>query len=434
MADNPLSLERIEGQAFKRQQIAFCILTLAVIAALLLLHTAFASLLGKPTTTVILLLASAFMAKLLEALWLWRHHEGISRRSVRLETMISAVGFFAMTGALAVYTNRDDVPYFVLLAIPILQCAYHLNLVSTMITIATAVGMIFAWAHRFFLLHPPARPTEYLELGMISVIYSVTGILVWFLVHQLTLKEARIYQQMEELDLAHETLAREEKLAAVGRLASGIAHEIRNPVAMIASSLETASYPYIDVKERDEMFTIAAREARRLEILTADFLTYARPSTPQRTSFTVVDILQHVATLTRLRAAEKEIEVSCGNWSDVCIDIDPSQIESALVNVSLNAIDATPDKGRIQFRTRVQDSSVLIEVENSGGRIPESTLVQIFEPFFTTKSAGTGLGLAIARGVARAHDGDLWVSRNQEGAVTFTMSLPVRQRCLKVGR
>jgi signal transduction histidine kinase len=420
------SVERIEAQALRRQQIAFCVLTTLVIAALLFLHTYFSSLLGEPTEGVILVLASACSAKVIEWIWLWRQKDGISERAARIETAISMFVVFVLAGILAVLTDRDDVPYFVLLAIPILQCAYRFGLIPTVGTIIAAIATIFAWARHFFSLHPPSRPTEFLESGMISVIYCVMGLLVWYLVHQLEIKKAKLYRNMIELEATREKLMIEERLAAVGRLASGVAHEVRNPVAMIASSLSTAADPSLNTAEREEMFAIAAREAKRLESLTNEFLTYARPAVPQRSLFPISDILTHVVNMTRVRSADRLIEISCDPWDELTVEIDPSQVESALVNLSFNAVDATPDGGRITFRSKADGSVFSIEVENSGSAITDAHMVRIFEPFFTTKSNGTGLGLAIARGVARSHGGDLWVSKNQNGAVTFTMTLQIR--------
>jgi signal transduction histidine kinase len=174
------------------------------------------------------------------------------------------------------------------------------------------------------------------------------------------------------------------------------------------------------------MFAIAAHEAKRLEILTNDFLTYARPSVPQRSTFPMSDILNHVVNITKMRAAERSIEVACEPWDEMMAEIDTSQVEGALVNLSFNAIDATPDGGRITFRCRNDESTVAVDVENSGMAIAEPHLLRVFEPFFTTKPRGTGLGLAIARTFARAHGGDLWVSQNLNGAVVFTLTLQIR--------
>jgi signal transduction histidine kinase len=107
--------------------------------------------------------------------------------------------------------------------------------------------------------------------------------------------------------------------------------------------------------------------------------------------------------------------------------IDQSQIEGALVNLCLNAVDATPNGGRIEVRSRADRNRLLLEVQNSGPKIALDNLGQVFEPFFTTKPGGTGLGLAIARAAAVAHGGDLYVSKNEDGMVVFTLELSASQ-------
>jgi hypothetical protein len=170
---------QLEALAFRRQQIAFGVLTLFVIAVLLVIHTLFASLLGEPSPAVILLLGAAFSIKTLEIVWLQGKREGINAESARVETLTSVVGIFLLAFLLAYFTNRDDPPYFVLLAVPILQCAYHLRLTSTILAIFAAIGTMFAWAMHYFSTHPPPRPTEYLEIAMIAAIYALMGLLVW---------------------------------------------------------------------------------------------------------------------------------------------------------------------------------------------------------------------------------------------------------------
>ena len=423
MIRSATSLERLEALAFKRQQTAFSVLTLFVLAVLLVLHTLFASLLGEPSAAVVVLLGVSFSIKLGEIIWLQGRQDGITARVAHIQTVFSIAGIFLLSFLLAVYTNRDDPPYFALLAIAILQCAYHLGLIPTLLTIIAAISLMFAWIQHYFAVYPPPRPTEYLESGMVAVIYSLTGPLVWYLVNQLREKETRLYEKMVELESTREKLVAEEKLSAVGRFASGIAHEIRNPVAMIASSLATARQMASEPAEREEMFAIAEREAKRLEKLTGEFLTYARPVRPRLSQISIADILGHISEVTRMRSSDRAIEVTTKVIGDPGANIDSSQIEAALLNISLNALDATPDHGKIELRCRTESDRIYIDVQNSGPSISDENLKRIFEPFFTTKPAGTGLGLAIARRIATAHGGDLHVTHNRDGEVVFTMEL-----------
>lgn len=417
------SRKLLEQESFKKQQTAFCVLTLFVISILLLLHTLFASLLGTPSRWVIALLGFTFSLKVVELVWLQGQTGGITERTLRVETALSITGLFLLAIILIFLTDRDDAPYFVLLAIPILQAAYHFGLVPTSITIAGAIGVIFFWMHHYFAVHPPALASEYLEAGMISVIFSLMGFLVWFLVTQLKRQQARLSENMATLEATREQLIVEEKLAAVGRLAGNIAHEIRNPVAMISSSLATASNPIVGPADREEMLQIAAKEAERLARLTTDFLNYARPSAPQSCSVLLGDLLSYTADVVKAHAENRSVVVALSLAEEVQIVADSAQLQGALLNLVLNGIEAASASGQVSLDATRSGPFVQINIANSGKPIPDADLPHIFEPFYSTKPNGTGLGLAIARRVAQAHGGDLWVSCNEEDHVVFSMTL-----------
>lgn len=406
-----------------RQKSVFSSIALLVIAVLLVLHTLFSSILGRPSLAVVILLGIALMLATVELMWLRKRGRTLTDRALKIESCFAIGIAFALTTLLTYITNRDESPYFVLLAIPILQCAYVFGLLSTILTIAAADGLIFFWLSYFFALHPPARVSQYLEGGMLSVIYLQMGLLVWFLVNRLKMNQVRLSATLNDLKATRERLIKEEELAAVGRLASGIAHEIRNPVAMISSSLSTASHPETEAGVREEMFSIAAQESKRLEHLTADFLTYARPSQPNRSPALMNDLLSYIAGVTKAHAARRSITIALELVEEISIDIDVPLVEGALLNLVLNAIDATPVRGTVILSAALDGAMLILNIQNPGPPIPKSDLAQIFEPFFTTKPTGTGLGLAIARGAAKAHGGDLWLSSNQDGCVTFSMTL-----------
>jgi signal transduction histidine kinase len=174
------------------------------------------------------------------------------------------------------------------------------------------------------------------------------------------------------------------------------------------------------------MFEIAAKESRRLEKLTADFLAYARPRSPQKAPCSLDDTLGYVADVCRPRGIERGVSIDAHSSGGLVAEIDASNVQQALVNLVMNAVEASSPKGRVDLRAGTNsDGSVRIEVENSGPSIPPASVARIFEPFFTTKAQGTGLGLAIARNIARAHGGDLILSANQPGRVCFTVTFPV---------
>jgi signal transduction histidine kinase len=259
-----------------------------------------------------------------------------------------------------------------------------------------------------------------------SVIYGVMGVLVWLLVNNLREREAQFTRNFEELERTRQQLLSAEKLAAVGRLSRALAHEIRNPVAMISSSLATAMRPGQDESERSEMFAIAAKEAARLERLTTEFLIYARPRALQIARADLSDILNYVATVARAHAANKGVAIEVAAQSYLEANLDPSQIQQALLNLLLNAVDACGggDVVSLKAEKNGDKNAIRIDVIDPVGPIPEETVARIFEPLFTTKRGGNGLGLAIARNIVRAHGGEIMLRTNQPGQVCFSIELP----------
>jgi two-component system sensor histidine kinase AtoS len=179
------------------------------------------------------------------------------------------------------------------------------------------------------------------------------------------------------------------------------------------------------------MFEIASDEASRLSQLTTEFLDYASTRPPNLAPTSLADAIAYVADASRAHASQKGIRFQLDVLEKVIVQVDESQLHQALMNLLLNAVDATPAGGTITLRCRNGNQSACIEVENAGLPIPESALNRIFEPFFTTKPRGTGLGLAIARNIARAQGGDLTLFTNVPARICFALSLPVSNDGIK---
>ena len=417
-----MSSPETHGYDFRKQQTAFCILTLFTLGILLLLHTVFASVLGEPSLAVLVLLALSFVLRLAELAWL-QSREAVTEKTAKLDGIISILSLLLLVVLLARFSSTDHSPYQVLLAIPVLQAACLFGLVATVGTTMAASATIFLWLYNYSSRYQHLLWSDYLEGGMLSLVLALTGILIWFLMRVLRAHQQALSSVIADLGAARLRLDREEKLAAIGRFASGIAHEIRNPLAMILSALATAIDAEAQPEEREEMFAIARHQTHRLEALTSDFLQYARPADPRPAPTPLGELLSTVETLARMRVGDLPIRIECQAPPEAVAVLDASQVEAALLNVALNAVDAVGEKGAIQIRATRSDSRVRFDVEDSGAAIPALHLERIFEPFFTTKAGGTGLGLAMAKATAQAHGGDLWVSHNQNGRVTFTMEL-----------
>jgi two-component system, NtrC family, sensor histidine kinase HydH len=421
------SLLAPDFHSFKNQELTFVGLNLFLLAALFLIHILFPSYFGNPPSVLVVVLASGFLANAVELMWI-RRKKVLSPHSIVALTWATIALNMLLAFALASISYRQDIQYFALMLAPILQAAFRLSLGATLLAVSASTGLIFYWVWNYFRLHPPTDVNEYIEAGTISLIYAIAGVLVCTLVNHLRSKRTDLAKSLVELEQAKEKLLIEERLAAVGRFSTAIAHEIRNPVAMISSALTTAFSRGVDSAERQEMFEIAAKESSRLEKLTTDFLAYARPRSPSKERGDLGDSIGYIADICRPRAAERAVAVRAEAPEGLWADIDGGQIQQALLNLAMNAIEASPSGAMVVLRGTRDDERIRIEVENAHGPIPAEAVGCIFEPFFTTKPSGTGLGLAIAHSIVAAHRGELVLSRNEPGIVQFSIILPVYTR------
>ncbi|MFN7944446.1 MAG: ATP-binding protein [Blastocatellia bacterium] len=411
-------------ELFRQQEITLILLNLSVIAALLLVHTAFISLLGVPSRLLVLALALRFVLLLAELIW-WQ------RLRAPINPVITACWphyFIWINIAFAFLASHlggaADTHYSVLMVLPVIAAASRFSLPGTLAVTAVAIALTILEVWLYFRQHPPSQFSEYFEAATVSLIFLVVALVVWPLVRHLRQEQEKLKGSYAELKQMQERLVAEEKLAAVGRLAGGIAHEIRNPVAMIASSLTTAGQSH-DAAMRAEMFAIASQEAARLERLTTEFLTYARGREPVRQTVNLSTTLGYLLSLIKPKAAESGISIRADYPADLTARVDDFQLQQALLNLLNNALEATPREGRIVITAQTgAQRELVISVLNTGPAIPAEIAARIFEPFFSTKNKGTGLGLAIVGNIAQAHGGRVELTRNESDAVQFTLTIP----------
>lgn len=417
------SLVASDLDSFRRQESILIALNLLILIVLFSLHLYFASFWGRPTPLLIFAVGCGIVAKSAEWLWLRRLKRALKSNELAALTWTSIALNLTLAFVLSILTDKEDTPYFALMVVPVLEAAFRFEL-PAIVAVVTVVDVSLFWQVRwFFDKHPPLDVGEYYEAGITSLLFFIVGVVVWLLLADLRAKEARLANNLLELERAREQLLREERLAAVGRLSSAIAHEIRNPVAMIASSIATAKQ--LAGVEREEMFAIAADEANRLSNLTTEFLDYARTRPLNLSEMAVSDVVGYVADASRAHAFKKGIHFELDVPPELTVCTDGTQLQQALMNLLLNAVDASPANAKVMIRVHDEDEGrIHIDVENAGVPIPPPALSRIFEPFFTTKPRGTGLGLAIARNIARTQGGDLVLAGNEPGRVCFCLIMP----------
>lgn len=409
--------------SFRRQESGFAALSLTLLVLLFLAQLLWPKYLGEPHKPLLAVLAAGIAANLGEVLWLNNRRQlgwtGVARLTWTMIAINLAVAF-----GVASYSDKQDVQDLALMLPPIFQAAFRLSLPATIVTVTVSDGLIFFWVWNYFRVHPPVDPNEYIGAGTIALIYAVTGLLVWTLVNHLREKQFALMRSLSELEQTEAKLRAEEKLAAVGRFSSAIAHEIRNPVAMISSALAMAENLDPGSPQNREMQEIATKEAARLEQLTSDFLAYARPRSLQIARSDVGGTVGYIADILRPRASESGIDVVAECEEPVWAEIDAGQLQQALLNVARNAVEASRAGQTVTLRARRNQRQIVIEVDNANGAIPAAAVACIFEPFFTTKPSGTGLGLAIARNIVLAHGGDLTLAENRHDLVRFVILIP----------
>lgn len=228
--------------------------------------------------------------------------------------------------------------------------------------------------------------------------------------------------------LLQRRLVEQQKLASVGQLAAGVAHEINNPLTTILTTallIQEETAP--DDPNYHELETIANETLRCRKIVTS-LLDFARQSKPSKSPHDINQVVRASMALTRKQAAFKDVAFEAVLSEPLpLVNIDKDQIQQCLINLAINGIDATDPGGKIRFASRLVPEKEVVEitVSDTGGGIPENDLDRIFEPFFTSKESGTGLGLAITHGIIEQHDGSIEVESKEGEGTTFRIHLPI---------
>ena len=223
-----------------------------------------------------------------------------------------------------------------------------------------------------------------------------------------------------EVKLSRE-LAQKERLAALGRVAAGVAHEVRNPLASIKLRLDLAAAGAALPPDVDSALTNASSEIARLDRLVSDLLMVAgRPLGPRHPS-SLGELAQARASVLAPWAATRGVAIAVEG--DARASVDAESVARAFDNLLRNAVEASPRGGQVTARVQSADGGARVVVEDAGPGVDAERTSELFEPFFTTKPEGTGLGLAISRAIARAHGGELTYARGP-ATTRFELRVP----------
>ena len=257
-----------------------------------------------------------------------------------------------------------------------------------------------------------------LEIGA-SILQDANGVFLGYIL---------LFKDLTEVRSLRREIARNQRLASVGRLAAGVAHEIRNPLSSIKGFATYFKERYPDAPQDQKTANIMIAEVDRLNRVVGQLLEFARPVTVSPKSTSLQELVDDSVRLIEQKAKEKQITVKTLN--SVKVDkavIDPDRINQVLLNLYLNAIESMESGGElgVELSADEENHRIEIRVSDTGCGIPGEHLSRIFDPYFTTKSTGTGLGLAVAHNIMEAMGGKIKISSQPGKGTTFCIAIPI---------
>lgn len=314
--------------------------------------------------------------------------------------------------------------------IPILMAAYWYGPLRGVLAAFFASALYIGHIQSDWTLFPVYSFNQYAEIFLYHALALVTG----FLAKKDRQHRVSLEKTSQELSAAYQKLRntfkqlqKADRLAALGQLSAGIAHEIRNPLGSIKGSMDILETEIPPGHKKYEFVAIIREEVARLNSMVDSFLKFARPPKPRLQPASINDLVETTLVLFRKRAQEGRIEIRKELAADLpSVDLDPDQIRQVLLNIFLNSSDSMPDGGILTIRTRAgsPERTVSIDISDSGAGIGDEELDHIFDPFFTTKAQGTGLGLSISYQLIQNHGGTVTARKNKDKGLTFHIELP----------
>jgi two-component system sensor histidine kinase HydH len=239
-----------------------------------------------------------------------------------------------------------------------------------------------------------------------------------------------LLRDLREIRDLQEKVRRSERLASLGRLAAGIAHEIRNPLSSIRGFAQYFMNRLKGHEEEQGYASIMVKEVDRLNRVVTDLLDFSRPKEPHRELQPLQNILSHSVKLLGPELRKKGVQVEEEYEPDLPPAlVDRDQLSQAFLNLLLNSLESIEGGGKIRITLKKGDNQhgIKVAVADTGRGISPEDLGRVFEPFFSTKRGGTGLGLAIVHQIVESHGGEVEVESTEGTGTTFRITLPTRE-------
>jgi two-component system sensor histidine kinase HydH len=352
-----------------------------------------------------------------------------SRNGAVLSFLIKLALWYILMG----WTDGINSPYYWLMLLPVMSAATTLGLIGLVAAVVLASGAYLS----FSLYLPRGTPVDDWPLLLLYLTtFPIAGFLTYELLEANRAATRRAQIAAEELAQANKQLReaearvrRTERLAALGQLSAGLAHEIRNPLSTIKGSAEVL------LKNVDSNGAVAhelagfiSSEVDRTNALVTRFLDFARPLSLRLEKTDITEVIDEAVAQVEKHTPPLDVSIYKNYSPDIPpLPLDRQLIERVLYNLLLNAAQASPPKGSVTVKTRQLGDTVEIGVIDRGSGIALKDRESIFNPFFTTKSSGVGLGLAIVSKIVDEHGGEITVESEPGAGSVFRVFLPVRE-------
>jgi signal transduction histidine kinase len=337
-------------------------------------------------------------------------------------------------------TGHEESHYWIIYFLPIVVAGTNLSLLHTLAT-SLFSSLLYLVSIPSIVWSDPIELAEDLPEFLIS---CTTFFIVGVLIHGFSAQHRQQLQQQKhlndllldnrnalqnslcKLEQAEETLRRKDRLAALGEMAAGLAHEIRNPLGVISSSAQLIESQLEQPPgSQKELLSVIREETARLNDLVSNFLRFGRPGEPRREPHHLDALVQRAVDHLQNIAEQRQIALNFAPpQRPVVIAVDADMIQQLLLNLLLNAIEASSANSQVTIETHVTPHQAEIVISDHGCGIEPEILPTIFNPFVTTKDTGTGLGLATAHNIVQSHGGDILVTSQPGKGSRFTIQLP----------
>ncbi len=290
------------------------------------------------------------------------------------------------------------------------------NLAFPLISMDRLIGIVF--------LHISQEPLNKIQIANLQVLGKQAG---------LAFENALLFKERLR---QNERMFRAEQLATMGQFAAGIAHELRNPLTAIRSTIQYLAGDFTEDTDQRKLANDILGEVDRLNNIVGNLLSLAQPAESNPEEIDISQEIEHCLNFIKAKAKSQNVKLQTDFKNNIPkLTFDPAELRQLLLNVVMNALQAMPKGGTLSIRTNQLTEGgpdytsgfnrLLIQVEDEGAGIASNLHEKVFEPFFTTKAGGTGLGLAICNSIVKRYNGEIWVKKAKGGGTEINIALPV---------